>query len=70
MFVSNVSNGNTSIYCIIPNNRLAEYSLIKMELELSRVDYTLVGVTSNNCMKLLPGSGLKDPQKVKRDLID
>lgn len=35
-----------------------------MELELSRVDYTLVGVTSNNCMKLLPGSGLKEPQKV------
>lgn len=35
-----------------------------MELELSRVDYTLVGVTSSNCMKLLPGSGLKDPQKV------
>lgn len=35
-----------------------------MELELSRVDYHLVGVTSPGCMKILPGSGLKEPQKV------
>lgn len=36
-----------------------------MELELSRVDYTLVGVTSQGCMKLIPNIGPKEPQKVK-----
>lgn len=34
-----------------------------MELELSRIDYTIVGLTSPNCMKLLP-SGPKQQQKV------
>ncbi|KAF7270542.1 hypothetical protein GWI33_016498 [Rhynchophorus ferrugineus] len=35
-----------------------------MELQLSRVDYTVVGITNNNCLKLLPSSNLKEPQKV------
>ncbi|XP_068907330.1 Bardet-Biedl syndrome 7 protein homolog isoform X2 [Tenebrio molitor] len=35
-----------------------------MELELSRIDYTLVGITSTNCLKLLPPSVSKEPQKV------
>ncbi|KAK9870809.1 hypothetical protein WA026_009769 [Henosepilachna vigintioctopunctata] len=35
-----------------------------MELDLTRVDYTIVGLTSMNCMKLLPPSFLKEPQKV------
>ncbi|EFA01565.1 Bardet-Biedl syndrome 7 protein homolog-like Protein [Tribolium castaneum] len=35
-----------------------------MELELSRVDYTIVGITSQNCLKLLPPSASKEPQKV------
>ncbi|XP_044255366.1 Bardet-Biedl syndrome 7 protein homolog [Tribolium madens] len=35
-----------------------------MELELSRVDYTIVGITSQNCLKLLPPSVSKEPQKV------
>ncbi|KAJ4432478.1 hypothetical protein ANN_21097, partial [Periplaneta americana] len=36
----------------------------KMELELSRVDYTLVGITSPQTMKLLPSIGLRMMQKV------
>ncbi|XP_044749136.1 Bardet-Biedl syndrome 7 protein homolog [Coccinella septempunctata] len=35
-----------------------------MELDLSRLDYTIVGLTSRNCMKLLPSNYLKEPQKV------
>ncbi|KAJ3657514.1 hypothetical protein Zmor_009310 [Zophobas morio] len=35
-----------------------------MELELSRVDYTIVGITSTNCLKLLPPSAAKETQKV------
>ncbi|KAI4462734.1 bardet-biedl syndrome 7 protein [Holotrichia oblita] len=34
-----------------------------MELELYRIDYTIVGVTASNCMKLLPSS-FKEPQKI------
>lgn len=34
-----------------------------MELELYRIDYTIVGVTASNCMKLLPSS-FKESQKV------
>lgn len=35
-----------------------------MELELSRIDYTVTGITSPKCMKLLPSSGPKEQQKV------
>ncbi|XP_069686041.1 BBSome complex member BBS7-like isoform X2 [Periplaneta americana] len=35
-----------------------------MELELSRVDYTLVGITAPQTMKLLPSIGLRMMQKV------
>lgn len=35
-----------------------------MELQLSRVDYTVVGVTNKNCVKLLPPSTPKEQQKV------
>ncbi|KAJ8951664.1 hypothetical protein NQ318_012205 [Aromia moschata] len=35
-----------------------------MELELTRVDYTIVGVTNPNCMQLLPSSYPKEQQKV------
>lgn len=35
-----------------------------MELQLSRVDYTVAGVTNKNCMRLLPPSTSKEPQKV------
>ncbi|RZB77484.1 Bardet-Biedl syndrome 7 protein -like, partial [Asbolus verrucosus] len=35
-----------------------------MELELSRVDYTIIGITSTNCLRLLPPNGSKEPQKV------
>ncbi|KAF2879488.1 hypothetical protein ILUMI_26683 [Ignelater luminosus] len=36
----------------------------KMELELSRVDYTIVGITSQSCMKLLPNTKPNEQQKV------
>ncbi|XP_030747216.1 Bardet-Biedl syndrome 7 protein homolog [Sitophilus oryzae] len=35
-----------------------------MELQLSRVDYTVIGVTTKNCLKLLPSNNLKEQQKV------
>ncbi|XP_019866840.1 Bardet-Biedl syndrome 7 protein homolog [Aethina tumida] len=35
-----------------------------MELNLHRVDYTIVGLTEPNCMKLLPGDTPKSQQKV------
>jgi hypothetical protein len=35
-----------------------------MELELSRVDYTLVGITAPQTMKLLPNIGTRMMQKV------
>ena len=35
-----------------------------MELELTRVDYTTVGLTLQNCLQLLPGNGPKQQQKV------
>ncbi|CAG9766610.1 unnamed protein product [Ceutorhynchus assimilis] len=35
-----------------------------MELQLSRVDYTVVGVANKNCVRLLTGSTPKEPQKV------
>lgn len=38
-----------------------------MELELTRIDYTVVGVSSTGCMKILPSSGPKELQKVKRN---
>ena len=34
-----------------------------MELELTRVDYTLVGLTQQNAMKLLPSKKAKEQQK-------
>jgi Bardet-Biedl syndrome 7 protein len=34
-----------------------------MELELTRVDYTLVGITLQNSMKLLPSKKAKEQQK-------
>lgn len=37
---------------------------LRMELELTRVDYTVVGITSPNCMKLLPPSHPQEQQKV------
>lgn len=36
-----------------------------MELELSRVDYTIAGITSPNCMKLLPQAHPQETQKVR-----
>lgn len=36
----------------------------KMDLELSRIDYTLIGITESNNVKLLPSSGYKKQQKV------
>lgn len=35
-----------------------------MDLELSRIDYTLIGITESNNVKLLPSSGYKKQQKV------
>lgn len=35
-----------------------------MELELSRVDYTIVGITSKSCMKILPHNKANEQQKV------
>ncbi|KAL1505873.1 hypothetical protein ABEB36_005330 [Hypothenemus hampei] len=35
-----------------------------MELQLSRVDYAVVGVTNKNCLRLLPASTPKDQSKV------
>lgn len=35
-----------------------------MELELTRVDYCAVGTSLPNCLKLLPSSKSKEPQKV------
>lgn len=35
-----------------------------MELELSRMDYTLVGITAPQTMKLLPSMGTRMMQKV------
>lgn len=36
-----------------------------MELELSRVDYAVVGVTSTNCMKILPKTLAHETQRVR-----
>ncbi|XP_073994441.1 BBSome complex member BBS7-like isoform X4 [Rhodnius prolixus] len=41
-----------------------------MLLELTRVDYTLIGLTQPRCMKLLPNAGLKSIQKVAAGGID
>lgn len=38
-------------------------SVDKMELELTRVDYTLVGLTLQHAMKLLPAKKAKEQQK-------
>ncbi|XP_017775977.1 PREDICTED: Bardet-Biedl syndrome 7 protein homolog [Nicrophorus vespilloides] len=35
-----------------------------MELELTRVDYTIIGVNSNNCMKLVPIDNNREQQKI------
>lgn len=35
-----------------------------MELHLSRVDYSVMGVANKNCLKLLPPSTPKEQQKV------
>lgn len=35
-----------------------------MELNLTRVDYTLVGLTSQNGMKILPAKKIKEQQKI------
>ncbi|XP_066257169.1 Bardet-Biedl syndrome 7 protein homolog [Euwallacea similis] len=35
-----------------------------MELQLSRVDYTVMGVANKNCLRLLPAAAPKEPQKV------
>jgi hypothetical protein len=40
------------------------YVFYTMELELSRVDYTLVGITAPQTMKLLPSTGTRMMQKV------
>jgi hypothetical protein len=37
----------------------------KYKIMLYRVDYTLLGLTGKNCMKLLPSTAPKLPQKVK-----
>lgn len=34
-------------------------------MELHRVDYTLLGLTGKNCMKLLPSINTKFAQKVR-----
>lgn len=34
-----------------------------MELELNRVDYTLIGITLQDCMKVLPAKKAKEQQK-------
>lgn len=35
------------------------------DLELTRVDYTIVGITNPNCLQLLPGNGgVKETQRV------
>lgn len=36
-----------------------------MELELTRVDYNVVGLTLPNTMKLLPVTNIKQQQKVR-----
>jgi len=36
-----------------------------MELELTRVDYTIVGLTSPNCLKLLPNVNASGKQQQK-----
>lgn len=41
-----------------------------MELELSRVDYTIVGITSSNCMRLLPQANPQETQKVSTNIIN
>lgn len=43
-----------------------KHTSYKMELELSRVDYTIVGITSSNCMRLLPQANPQETQKVSR----
>ncbi|KAJ8912894.1 hypothetical protein NQ315_011217 [Exocentrus adspersus] len=35
-----------------------------MELELTRIDYTIVGITDANCLQLLPSASPKEQQKV------
>lgn len=36
-----------------------------MDLELTRVDYTIVGITDVNCLQLLPNAYPKEQQKVR-----
>jgi Bardet-Biedl syndrome 7 protein len=43
--------------------QLHTFLFIKMELELTRVDYTLVGITLQNSLKLLPTKKAKEQQK-------
>lgn len=38
--------------------------ILIMEIELFRVDYTIVGLTQSNCMKLLPVCGPQETQRV------
>ncbi|CAG9857898.1 unnamed protein product [Phyllotreta striolata] len=34
------------------------------EIELSRIDYTIIGITNPNCLQLIPSDSEKDPQRV------
>lgn len=39
--------------------------LFKMDLELTRVDYTIIGITDVNCLQLLPSLYPKEQQRVR-----
>lgn len=54
----------TELFYELKDSTLYNSTISKMELELSRVDYTIVGLTYPNCLKLLPSPGPKYQQKV------
>ncbi|KAK4887270.1 hypothetical protein RN001_003541 [Aquatica leii] len=60
---ANFSRGNID-YPLNVSVKHHVYTNTKMELELFRVDYNIVGITTKSCMKLLPCAKSGEQQKV------
>lgn len=39
--------------------------IVTMDLELTRIDYTLIGITNSNCLDLIAGSLPRETHKVR-----